>query len=70
MTRHEDEAQQVVADIVVKSRIQIGHGHLFRSKVAAKLFVLAVEPCVSAEVVNRAMLRGSHEPGSRVVRDA
>ena len=43
MTGDEDQSQQVIADIVVESRIQIGHGHLFLSQFTAKLLVLAVE---------------------------
>ena len=35
-----------------------------------ELLVLALEQLVPAEVVDRAMLRGGHEPGARVARDA
>ena len=39
-------------------------------ELAAEFFVLALEPRVSAEVVDRAMFRGGHQPGARIVRDA
>src|SRR5229473_7005353 len=32
--------------------------------------MLALQQLVSAPMIDRAMLRGSHEPGARVVRDA
>jgi len=38
------------ADIVIESRIQIGHSPLFRREFAAELLMLAVEPGGSAEV--------------------
>ena len=37
---------------------------------AAESLVLAFEQLVAAQVVDGAMLRGGHEPGARVVRDA
>ena len=43
MTGDEDQAQQVIADVVVESRIQIRHGPLLRTKLATKLSVLALE---------------------------
>src|SRR5207245_8042830 len=36
---------------------------------ATELFVLAFEPLASAEMINRAMLGGCHEPGARLVGD-
>src|SRR5579864_3495012 len=70
MTRDKDQAQQVIAEIVVESRFKIRHGHLFLFKLATEFFVLALQHGVSAEVVNGTMLGGGHEPGARVVRDA
>src|SRR2546426_7200119 len=70
MARDEDQAQQVIAEIVVESRIQIWHGPLFRTKLATKLSVLALEQSISAEVINRPMFRRGHQPGARVIGDA
>src|SRR5579864_5251100 len=52
MTRDKDQAQQVIAEIVVESRFKIRHGHLFLFKLATEFFVLALQHGVSAEVVN------------------
>ena len=71
MAGREDEPQQVVADVVVERRVEIRHGHLCsRLELAAELLVLALEPLVSPQEIDGAMLRGGHEPGARVVRDA
>src|SRR5207253_8842454 len=70
MARDEDQAQQVIAEIVVESRIQIWHGPLLRTKLATKLLVLALEQSISAEVINRPMFRRGHQPGARVIGDA
>src|ERR1700690_1622476 len=70
MTGNEEEAQQVVANIVVESGIEVWHGQLFRSKLTAQFLVLALKPGASAEGINGAMLGGGHEPGAGVVRYA
>jgi hypothetical protein len=70
MAGNKDEAQQVVTNIVIESGVEIRHGHLFRRELAAELLVLALEPCTSAKVVDRAMFGRGHKPGSRVVWDA
>ncbi len=71
MTGGEDEAQQVVAHVIVERGVEIRHGHLLlRFELAAELLVLALEPLVSAEEIDGAMFRRGHEPGARVVRDA
>jgi hypothetical protein len=38
-------------------------------KRATEFLVLTLEPLAAAQCVDRSMLRGSHEPGARVVRD-
>src|SRR5712691_5231815 len=70
MTRDKNQPQQVVAHIVVESRIKIGHGHLFRGKFAAKLLVLTIKTRVSTELVYGTMFRGGHQPCARIIRDA
>ena len=68
----EHQAQEVVADVVVERRVEIRRTAISCSslELAAELLVLALEPLVPAEVIDGAMLRGGHEPGARVVRDA
>ena len=71
MAGREHEAQQVVADVVVDGGVEVRRGHLLLGlELATELLVLALEPLASAQEVDRAMLRGGHEPGARVVRDA
>src|SRR2546429_2499564 len=71
MTGCEHEAQEIVADVIVERGVEIGHSHLLLGlQLATKLRVLALEPFVSAERVDRTVLRGGHEPSARVVRDA
>ncbi len=70
MTGDENQSQQVISNIVVESRIQIGHSHLFRAQLATKLLVLALDPRISAEVINGTMLGGGHEPSAGIVRNA
>ena len=72
MAGGEDQAQQVVADVVVERGVEIRAAALPRrgSSSRAELLVLALEPLAAPQHVDRAVLRGGHEPGARVVRDA
>jgi hypothetical protein len=71
MTGYEYEAQEVVADVIVDRGLEIRRGQLLLDlELATELLVLALEPLVAAEEIDRTMLRGGHEPGARVVRDA
>ena len=70
MTGNKHEAEQVVADIIIERCIEIGHGHLSGCELAAEFLVLALEPRVSAEVIDGTMFSRGHQPGPRVVRDA
>src|ERR1700678_1704319 len=70
ITRNEDEPQQVVTDFIIESSIKIRHDHLSGCKLAGEFLVFAIEQCVSPEVIDRAMFRRSHKPGSRIFRDA
>jgi hypothetical protein len=69
MASGEDETQKVVTNIVVESRFEIRHSHLFLLHLAAEFFVLALKQLVAAEVIDGAMFGRSHEPGARIVRD-
>ena len=71
MAGGEHEAEEVVADVVVDGGVEIGHGHLLLGlELVAELLVLAIEQRSPAQQVDGAMLRGGHQPGAGVVRDA
>ena len=71
MTGREHEAQEIVAHVVVDRGVEVRHGHLLPGlELVADLLVLAFEPLGPAKVIDRPVLRGGHEPGARIVRDA
>ena len=71
MTGREDEAQQIVADVVVERGGQVVLGtHLAGFQLDAQLRVLALQHLAPAQLIDRPVLGGGHEPGARVVRDA
>ena len=71
MAGREHEAEEVVPDLVVECCIEVGlRCRLLRLDLTSERLVLAREQGASAQAVDRAMLRGGHEPGARVVRDA
>jgi hypothetical protein len=71
MTGREDEAQQVVADVIVERGVELALGALLPgAELVPELHVLALEQLAAAEQVDGVMLRRGHEPGARVVRHA
>ena len=71
MTCGEDEAKEIVADVIVDGSIEIGHGRfLLRVELVAEQLVLALEQLVSAQKIDRAMFGSRHEPGTRIVGNA
>ena len=71
MTGREDQAQQVVADVIVERRVEIALGALFPgAQLVTDLYVLALEQLAAAKQVDGPMLRGGHQPGAGIVRDA
>ena len=70
MARDEDQAQQVVAHVIVQSGIEIGNAVLFRLEAAPDLDVLLVEALVPPEEIDRAMLGRGHQPRAWISRDA
>src|SRR5258706_14705634 len=71
MAGREHQAQQVVTHVVVDRRVKILYSHpLPRLPLETELPMLAFEPLVAAQEIDRTMLRGGHEPGARVARDA
>src|SRR5437867_7928724 len=70
MTRDEHQAQEVVAHFVVDRSGEIRlRTPLPGLELGPELLVLALGELAVAQVVDRPMLRGGHEPGARVVRD-
>jgi hypothetical protein len=69
MAGNEDEAKEIVADLVVERCVEIRRRFLHR-ELAAELFMLAFQELVAPEVIDRTMLRGGHEPGARLLGDA
>ena len=71
MTGDEHQAQEVVADVIVHRGLKVRRSHLkLGLDLATDFLVLALEQRSPAQQVDRTMLRGGHEPGARVVRDA
>ena len=71
MAGGKDQAQQVVADVIVERRVERALGALLPgAQLVPELHVLALEQLAAAEQVDGAMLRRGHEPGARVVRHA
>src|SRR5205814_1203154 len=71
VARDEDEAEQVIAHIVVVRDVKVRHeGVLLSLELAAEFLVLAFEELVSAKMINGAMLSRGHEPGTGFVRDS
>src|SRR5882762_6013925 len=71
MAGYENQAEKIVAEVIVHRGFEMRHGHLLLGcKLAAELLVLAFEALVSPPEINRTMLRSGHQPSARVVRDA
>jgi hypothetical protein len=71
MTGREHQAQQIVADPVVEGGVGIRRRQLLpQLELASEFLMLEVEQLVPAQPVDRPILRGGHEPGRRIVRDA
>ena len=69
MARHEDEAEEVVPDVLIDRRVRVD-ALLSQLDIAPHLFVLALERLAAADRVDRAMLRRRHQPGARLLRHA
>jgi hypothetical protein len=71
MTGRKYETKQIVTHVIVKG------GHYFLCRIAllrfelcTELRVFAVEELTAAQGINGTVLGGSHEPGTRIARDA
>lgn len=71
MAGGEDQAQQIIANIVVNCIIQIRHGSLtVRLDLAAQFFMFPFQQLVSAKKIGGTVFRRGHQPGPGLVRDA
>ena len=71
MAGDEDQPQQVVAHVIVERASRSGTALLLRASSSwPSSCVLPLVQRAAAEKVDGAMLRGGHEPGARIVRDA
>src|SRR6202041_2347489 len=71
VARYENEAQQVVANIIVERGFEIRHGHLLlRLKFPTQLRVLEFEALVASPEIDGTILRGSHKPGAWIIRNS
>src|SRR5438874_11631262 len=69
MARHEDEAEEVIPDVLIDRRVRVD-ALLSPLDVAPHLFAFALERLAAADRVDRAMLRRRHQPGARFLRHA
>jgi hypothetical protein len=71
MARDKDQAQEIVADLVIKQGVEVRLcGLLLGRKLARKLLMLALLQFMVSEVVDGAALADRHEPGAGPVGNA
>ena len=72
MAGREHEPQEVVADVVVEGRVEIRRGPVPARPRARRpsSSCLRSSSLFRRRMIDRTMLRGGHEPGARIVRDA
>jgi len=71
MAGREDEAQAIVADVIVECGRELRLGMLLPGQeLGTELLMLAVQQLAAAKLVDGAPLRGGHQPGARVVGNA
>jgi hypothetical protein len=70
MAGNEDEAKEIVADLVVERCVEVRRDRFLHRELAAELFMLTFEELVPAELIDRTVLRGCHQPGAWPLGDA
>ena len=70
MAGDEDEAEEVVADGVVESGVEVGRGLFESFEFACQLFVFALGDGVAAEEIDGAAFGGGGEPCRGIIGDA
>ena len=69
MARHEDETEEIVADVLVDRRVRV-LDLLIAFNVATELFIFALERLAAPDQVSGAVLRSSHQPSAWPLRHA
>jgi hypothetical protein len=67
---NEDEAQQIVADLIVEGFVEIRRCLFLKFQLVAELYVFAVKELIAPEGVDCPMLCRHHEPSTRLVGKA
>src|SRR5438445_10419086 len=67
MARHEDETEEIVADVLVDRRVGV-RDLLIAFALPSERFVLAPERLAAPDQVRGEVLRGSHPPSARPLR--
>jgi hypothetical protein len=70
MAGGEDETEQVVADLVIERRVEIGSLQFRVHELVPDLGMLFVDTPRPAEMIDRSMLCRGHQPGARVGGDS
>ena len=71
VTGDEDEAKEIVANVVVESGFDLHRGGLLLDfEFAAELFVLAFEELVAAKMIDGAIFGSGHEPSAGIIGNA
>jgi hypothetical protein len=68
MTGCEYKTQEIIADVVIEHSIEVRH--LVLVHCAPELFMRALDQLGAPPRIERSVLRRSHKPGARIVRDA
>ncbi|HLI83616.1 MAG TPA: hypothetical protein VKV17_06835 [Bryobacteraceae bacterium] len=69
MAGHENEAEQVVAEVIVHCLLELRYGcRLFGFRFAPEFFVLSLGKLIPAQQVDGPVLRGG-EPSARILRN-
>jgi len=70
MAGNEYEPQEIIADLVVRARLQLPAVRLlFHLQLVSERLMLACEHALASQMIDGAMLGGGHEPGAGIVRD-
>src|ERR1700682_2369293 len=70
MACDEDEAEKVVADMVVERCVEIRDCPvLLGFELESDLLMFAIQTRAPSQMIDRAMLRGCHEPGGGIIRN-
>src|SRR5262244_1719420 len=69
MAGDEDKPQQVIANGIIQSGIEVGHGIFLFAQLATEFLVFAIKQLISAEIIDCAMLGRSHKPRAWILRN-